>query len=584
MGRKDVGGQAIIEGVMMRGSKGVATAVRKEDGEIVTRFEDITPFSKRFPKLNIPFLRGIFNLIDSMRIGINSLNYSASIFEDEEEEPSKFETWLNNKFSGKANDIIIGITMLISFALSIALFVGLPTLIAGFFKDMNFPAIVLNLIEALLRITILLIYMWLIAKMEDINRVFQYHGAEHKTIFCYEAEEELTVENVKKHTRFHPRCGTNFIFLVMFVSILVITFTGWGNFWQRLLLRIILVPVISGISYEIIKWLGRSDNKLAKIIAFPGLQLQRLTTREPDDKQIEVAIVSLMEAEGIKKEKSISELINIGANELKDIDSARLDAQLLLCKVLDKDKVYILTNNDKKVLIEDEEEYLSLINKRKDKMPIKYLLGSCEFMGLDFNVEKGVLIPRGDTEILVEEVLKHIEENKEMNVCDLCCGSGAIGIALAYYRKNIKVDLIDYYNMPQKVTLSNIKKNNLEDRASYIKSDLLSKVIEEGKKYSILVSNPPYIRSEEIKNLMNDVKDYEPRKALDGGNDGLDFYKEIIKQSKEVLLKDGLLAFEIGHDQGKEVKELMESNGYIEVNVIKDLAALDRVIVGKLDC
>ena len=580
MGRRDVGGQAVIEGVMMRGSKGVATAIRKENGEIVTRFEDSTPFSKRHPNLNKPFLRGIFMLVDSLKVGLNALNYSASFFEEEEE--SKFEKWLNDKFKGKANDIIITITMIISFALSIGIFVGIPTAVAGVFNRMGIPSIALNLIEACLRILILISYMWLIAKMDDIYRVFQYHGAEHKTIFCYENEEELTIENVRKQSRLHPRCGTNFLFLVMFVSILVFAFTGWGSLFERLIFRIILIPVVSGISYEIIKWLGKSNGKLAKIIATPGLKLQLLTTREPDDDQIEVAIASLMKAEGISMEKTIGELVNLGTKELEGIDTARLDTQLLLGKVLNKDKLYIITNSSEKVSAEVEEEFLELIEKRKNRMPIKYILGETEFMGLNFMVQEGVLIPRGDTEILVEEVLNNIGEEEELKICDLCCGSGAIGIALAHFRKNIKVDSIDKFNVPQITTIKNIKKNNLEDRVKFIRSDLLEEVILQNEKYDIIVSNPPYIKSSEIETLMKDVKDYEPETALDGGDDGLIFYRKIVEQSKKLLINKKILAFEIGYDQGEDVKELMISNGFLNVRIIKDLAGLDRVVIGSL--
>jgi release factor-specific protein-(glutamine-N5) methyltransferase len=585
MRKSDVGGQAVIEGVMMRGTKGLATAVRKEDGEIVIDFQNVVPITKRYKMLNIPLVRGIFVLIDSLRIGINSLNYSASLFEDTE--PSKFEDWLRGKFGEKANDVIIGITMVLAFIMAIGLFVGIPTGVATLFKGYGFSPIGLNLIEALIRIIILILYIWGISKMEDIYRVFQYHGAEHKTIFCYESEEPLTVENVKKHSRFHPRCGTNFLFLIMFVSVFVISFTGWGGFLERLILRIVLIPVISGITYEIIKWLGKSDSKIAKIIAYPGLQLQKLTTREPDEEQIEVAIVSLMAAEGIEEEeRNISELLNMGSKILLEvkIETARLDAQLLLGKVLKKDRIYLMTNNDTKVKNSDKKEFLKLIKIREKKMPIKYILGECDFMGLDFYVEEGVLIPRSDTEVLVEEVLKHIDGETEIIVCDLCSGSGAIGIALAHYRNNIKVDSIDYYDIPEKITKKNIKRNDLEDRVTFIKSDLLSEAIKIDKKYNIIVSNPPYIREEEINNLMEDVKDYEPHTALSGGNDGLIFYRRIIEESKQALLCGGILAFEIGCDQGKSVKELMEAEGYIDIKVIQDLAGLDRVVMGKLPC
>lgn len=585
MKKCDVGGQAVIEGVMMRGSKGQATAVRKTNGDIEVDFKKITPITKKYKFLNIPFIRGIFVLIDSLITGINTLNYSASFFEEDEEE-SKFELWLKEKLGEKSNSIMVTITMCISVMVSIGLFVALPTAITSIFARFNLGSIVLNLIEAFIRIGILLLYMYLISKMDDIYRVFQYHGAEHKTIFCYEAEEELTVENVKKFSRFHPRCGTNFLFLIMGVSIIIFSFTGWGNFIERLILRILFIPIVSGITYEIIKWLGRNNNTLSKLIAYPGLKLQELTTKEPDESQIEVAIAALMKAEGIKpKEKTIGELLEIGYRVLKEanIDTYKLDCQLLLCMVIAKDKIYLITNRDKAISNKDEKEYLRLIEKRKNKMPIKYILGEVEFMGFDLEVEEGVLIPRGDTEILVEEVLKFINEDEKLEVCDLCCGSGAIGIALAKLRNNISVDEIDNYKVPEKVTKRNITKHSLDDRVKFIKSDLLKEPINLNKKYNILVSNPPYIKAEEINNLMDDVKLYEPHTALDGGEDGLVFYREIVRQSKLVLNDNGILAFEIGHDQGEDVKELMESSGFINVKLIKDLAGLDRVLIGTLN-
>ena len=583
MRKCEVGGQAVIEGVMMRGSKGQATAVRTPNKEIRIDFKKIVPITKKYKFLNVPFIRGIFVLVDSLITGINTLNYSASFFEDEDESESKFEIWLKNKFGERSNDLIIGATMILSFAIAIGLFVALPTAIASLFSYLNLHPIALNLIEAVIRIMILLGYMYSISKMEDIYRVFQYHGAEHKSIFCYEAEEELTVGNVKKFSRFHPRCGTNFLFLIMFVSILIFSFTGWGGFLERLILRILLIPVVSGITYELIKWLGKNDNKLAKIIAYPGLKLQELTTKEPDDDQIEVAIAALMKAEGLKpKEKTIGELLDKASKELKEenIDTYILDAQLLLGNVLAKDKLYIITNRDKNVSLKDEKEYFELIEKRKNKMPIKYILGETEFMGLDFNVEEGVLIPRGDTEILVEEVLSIINEEDELNVCDLCSGSGAIGISIANYRKKINVEEIDFYEVPEKVTKKNIIKHGLEGRVKFIKSDLLKEPINQGKKYDVIVSNPPYIKADEISNLMDDVKKYEPHTALDGGDDGLVFYKRIIEEGKTTLNNEGVLAFEIGYDQGEEVSNLMKEAGFYNIKLVKDLAGLDRVVLG----
>ena len=580
-----MGGQAVIEGVMMRGSKSLATAVRTPKGNIEINYKDNRPITKKHPILNIPFLRGFFVLIESMKIGMESLNYSASFLDDEDEEPTKFELWLEKKLGKRANDVIIGFTMIISFIFSIGLFVALPTGIASIFKNMGASNLALNLIEAFIRISILIGYMYVINKMKDIYRLFQYHGAEHKTIFCYESMEELTVENVRKQPRLHPRCGTNFMFLIMFVSIVIFSCTGWGGIVERLLLRIILIPVVTGISYELIKWLGKSDGKLARIIAYPGLKLQLLTTKEPDDSQIEVAIASLKAAEGIEDlNKTIEELINTGTKTLKDkgIDTARLDTELLLGNVIEKERLYLITHKEETIGKDQCDEFFELIEKRRKKMPVKYILNKCEFMGIDLHVEEGVLIPRDDTELLVDEVLKNISEDDEKQICDLCCGSGAIGISLACLRKNIKVDLLDYYPIPEKVTLINIEKHNLQERVSFSKSDLLDVSIKASKKYDIIVSNPPYIEEEEIEKLMDDVQKYEPHTALSGGIDGLDFYKKIVNQSIEVLNENGILAFEIGYNQGKAVKSLMEEKNFKDVRVIKDFASLDRIVIGHL--
>ena len=584
MKKCDVGGQAIIEGVMMRGSKGLATAIRTPSGKIEVNVKKTKPITKKYKFLNIPIIRGAVVLIDSLIVGIKTLNYSASFFEEDEEE-SKFDIWLKEKLGDKgANDLLVTFTMMISLLVAAGLFLGIPTAIASLFKNTGISSVALNLIEAIIRIAILIAYMFLISKLDDIYRVFQYHGAEHKTIFCYEADEKLTVENVRKFGRLHPRCGTNFLFLTMLVSVILFSLTGWGGFWQRLILRIVLMPIVAGITYEIIKWLGRTESKLGKIIAYPGLKLQELTTKEPDDAQLEVAIESLKAAEGIEYKKKIGELLIDGNKILKEanIDTYILDTQLLLGKVLGKDKLHLITNKEEEVSKFKEREFYSLIEKRKNKMPISYILKTTEFMSLDLHVEEGVLIPRGDTEILVEETLKFMDEDKEYEVCDLCCGSGAIGISIAHFRENTKVDLIDYYDVPEKVTKRNIVKQKLSNRAKFIKSDLLNEVINQQKKYDILVSNPPYIKEEVIDTIMEDVKDYEPHTALSGGNDGLDFYRRIVDDSDKILKENGILAFEIGHDQGEEVSNLMIEKGYKNVRVVKDLAGLDRVVIGNI--
>lgn len=317
MHKTSIGGQAVMEGVMMRGPHNVATAVRKPDGEIVV--DDMKLGKVRSGKfVKLPIIRGCVNFVDSMIIGVKSLMFSAQFIDvdDEgepiEQEPSKFEAWLDEKLgSEKAMNIVIYISVIFAMALSIGMFILLPAFLTGFLKNIITARIGLTLIEGVVRILIFVLYLLLVSKMKDIKRVFMYHGAEHKSIFCYEKGLDLTVENVRKQSRLHPRCGTSFLLLVMIISILVYSIIPWdeatfaaiphiGKYlvavpWviTRLVLRLLLLPVVAGISYEIIKFAGRHDNLLTRIISKPGMMFQHITTNEPDDSQIEVAIAAL---------------------------------------------------------------------------------------------------------------------------------------------------------------------------------------------------------------------------------------------------------------------------------------------------
>lgn len=284
-----------------------------------------------------------------------------------------------------------------------------------------------------------------------------------------------------------------------------------------------------------------------------------------------------------KNKNTIGELLIKGFNILKEenIPSYKLDCQLLLGKVINKDKLFIMLNRDVEVSLEKAEEYFRLINLRKNKMPVKYILGQCEFMNLDFFIKEGVLIPRPDTEVLVEKVIEEVTKNNYRTLCDLCSGSGIIGISLASYTENTTVDCYDIENVPLEVTYKNILNHNLQERVKVYRSDLLTYAINENKKYDVIVSNPPYISEEDMKELMEDVRDYEPHRALNGGKDGLDFYRRIVLESTNILNNKGMIAFEIGYNQGKEVMSLLEENGFVEIECLKDLAGLDRVVVGK---
>ncbi|MCY6355499.1 DUF1385 domain-containing protein [Clostridium sp. ZS2-4] len=321
-----VGGQAVIEGVMMRGNCGVATAVRKTNGEIEVEFEEKIPLTKRNKFFSLPIIRGFITLIDSLILGIKTLNYSASFFEEENEteEATKFDKWVEGIFKDKTNDVIMGFSLVLSLMFSVLLFFILPTFVASGVKKLNVQNnLLLNIFEGIIRVGIFLIYIYLIGKMDDIKRVFQYHGAEHKTIFCYEQDEELIPENAQKQERLHPRCGTNFLFLVMIVSIVLFSLTPWNSIIERIGYRVVLLPVVSGITYELIKWMGKSQGMLSRVLAYPGLKLQKLTTREPDLSQLEVAIVSLKVAEGIETVESIKGKINNKETVEKEVQEIR---------------------------------------------------------------------------------------------------------------------------------------------------------------------------------------------------------------------------------------------------------------------
>lgn len=281
----------------------------------------------------------------------------------------------------------------------------------------------------------------------------------------------------------------------------------------------------------------------------------------------------------------IRELLAKGSEKLKacEIEYYKEDAMILLKKVLACDNLYIIINGEETVEEEKENLFLSYIEKRALSYPIKYILESAEFMGIDFYVKDGVLIPRADTETLVEEVMNIIKKYNYKTVCDVCSGSGAIGLSIAYHCDEVKVDLCDISEYSKEVTLFNLNKLNLQEKAAFYSSDLLEFALKSSKKYDIIVSNPPYIRSEEINNLMKDVKEYEPHLALDGKEDGLYFYRKITNEAVNLLNDGGTLAYEIGFDQRVEVEEIMKSQGFKDIYSLKDLGGNDRVVIGRYE-
>ncbi|MDR1157926.1 MAG: DUF1385 domain-containing protein [Oscillospiraceae bacterium] len=298
--RTMIGGQAIIEGIMMRGPDKIAMVVRAPEG-IVTQEKEIVPYKDKHPVLGWPFVRGVIGFVDSMRLGMKALMWSAEYYPEEApeeapaKEPSRFASWLDKKLESEAaQKAVLTFSMVLGVALAVGIFMLLPAFLTGLIGRDVIGGVWRNLLEGLVRLVILLGYLFLVSRMKDIQRVFSYHGAEHKTIACYEAGAELSVDNVRRYPRLHPRCGTSFLFTVVIISIFVFSvMVPFDNMWLRLASRLVLLPVVVAISYEANRWVGRHDNVFTRVIRAPGLWMQHLTTNEPDDTMIEVGIEAL---------------------------------------------------------------------------------------------------------------------------------------------------------------------------------------------------------------------------------------------------------------------------------------------------
>lgn len=290
-----IGGQAVMEGIMMRNGSEYSVAVRKENGEIEVKKETYKGVGSKCKLFRLPFIRGIFSFVDSLVLGMKSLNYSASLFmeDGEEEEPGRFEKWLQKKFGYKAEKVIMDLTMVISIILAMGIFMVFPTWVSTLMKPLLGNGIWMALFEGVLRIAIFIAYVGLISLMPDIKRTYMYHGAEHKCINCIEHGLPLTVENVMKSSKEHKRCGTSFLLIVMVISILFFLVIRPETLWLRLVSRILLIPVIAGVSFEFLRLAGNSDNPVVNLLSKPGLMLQGLTTKEPDEKMAEVAICAV---------------------------------------------------------------------------------------------------------------------------------------------------------------------------------------------------------------------------------------------------------------------------------------------------
>ncbi len=289
-----IGGQAVIEGIMMKNKSDYATAVRKPDGEIEIQKEQYVSMTEKVKFCSLPFVRGVFNFVDSMILGMRTLSFSAGFYEDDEDsEPGPFEMWLDKVFGEKVEKALMAVVMVFSVVMAIGIFMVLPLLIAGGFRRFVSSPTVMAILEGCIRIGIFVTYILLISRMEDIRRTFMYHGAEHKCINCIEHGMTLTVDHVRQSSKQHKRCGTSFLIIVMVISILFFMVIRVETVWLRIVSRILLIPVIAGVSYEFLRIAGRSDSALVNLLSKPGMWMQNLTTKEPDDSMIEVAIAAV---------------------------------------------------------------------------------------------------------------------------------------------------------------------------------------------------------------------------------------------------------------------------------------------------
>lgn len=578
-----IGGQAVMEGVMMRGERSVATAVRTPDGNIVVESKRLSAKTPWWRK--VPILRGAVNFFLMLFEGMGILMRSAEVYG--EEEPSDFEKKVAKKFKVSLFDVAIWVGVILGIAMSVFLFVMLPQFILSGLEwlfSWSPSPFVKNLIMGLIRMLIFLLYILLTSLMKDVKRVYMYHGAEHKTIACYEADMPLTVENVRGCTKEHDRCGTTFMFIVMAISIIFFSLLGLlgldGDMWMRIGLRLVLMPVVAGISYEILKGLAKFDNFFVRILKAPGLFLQKFTTRQPDDGMIEVAIKAFQTAQEMDADESIEPVsFNIDKNftlALTDIHNKlrknkncnfEADAEWIVSSVLGitRSEVKLL----KTIKEEDLKKITSLVDRRANGEPLQYVLGEQDFCNVNVKCDKRALIPRFETEFMVDLVIKEIGEAK--SVLDMCTGSGAIAVAIKKSCPSVKVTAVDKYTDALSLARENADKNEVE--IEFVQSDMFDEV---HSCFDVIVSNPPYITAKDMKKLSPEVKS-EPETALFGGEDGLDFYRVLASKAKDFLSQEGRLYLEVGKGQAESVAALLKED-YQNTLIIKDLDGVERIV------
>ena len=601
-----IGGQAVIQGVMMRGKSGMATVVRDDEGALQMEAVRVTPPEKRKKWMRLPILRGVVNFIMSLVSGMQALMRSSEVAIADDEEPSKLSKWMAEKLKISLGDVISVLATVLGVGLAVVLFIFLPNYLTELIAD-HFPVVEshhrvwYNLIEGGFRLVIFILYILFTLIFKSLRETYMYHGAEHKTINCYENGLELTVENVRKSSRLHDRCGTTFIFIVLIISILMFALANWplSILFERaglesraltllltILVKLLLLPVVAGVSYEILKLLAKTSSPIFLPLKAPGYLLQKLTTREPDDGMIECAIAAFEKAKEMDEnpdapeklfatECKLSKLFETMKKHFAERNIDESDAEWILSLTLDIPRSKL--SEERIVKRAECRRILDIFEERLTGRPLWYIIGNTQFYGYTIRVDERVLIPRPETEELVRQAVAAVQDGDV--VLDLCTGSGAIAVALACEAVKDK-DITVYATDISEDALAVARQNARENKANvnFLKADLFNGVPAR-LKFNLITANPPYIMRKELKTLQREVREFEPVIALDGGLDGLDFYRRIAEKIPRYIARRGLLIMECGEDQANEIVKIFRGATRCEyAMIVKDLAGVERFV------
>ncbi len=590
-----VGGQAVIEGVMMMGRTNTSTAVRDPDGVIQIESKRLGRSKGVKRALRIPFVRGIVSMAVSLVRGTACLMRSADVA-GEEEEASRFEKWLAEKFKLNLMHAVSVIAVGLGVALAVALFIVLPNIAVGWLKESVFPSLSGSVWEYIIlgvaKLIIFLAYLGVILVFKDVRRLYMYHGAEHKTINCYENGLPLTMENVMKSSRLHARCGTSFLFIVVAINVLIISLVNWGlgvyrienaflEVLAKLGIEVVLLPLIAGISYEILKLVSKFRGKFSLIFKAPGFFIQKVfTTREPAEEMVEVAIAAFERAMAMDADETMEETEFVTGGILSkklaalkekfkknDIDES--DAEWIYSIVLGIRRSEL--SPGRVITPAESKKIEEIAEKRLTGRPLWYIIGDVDFCGCKIKVDERVLIPRPETEELAEIAIKTVEDGDK--VLDMCTGSGCVAIAVAKgcRGKNISVTAADVSDAAIMLAKENADQSGAV--IQFVQTDLFENI---RGRFNVIVCNPPYVSTSEIAALPREVREYEPRIALDGGPDGLDFYRRLAKDINRYVARGGMLILECGDGQASSILNIFQRRDY--AIIVKDYAGVERFL------